>query len=460
MVMKGENTDQGNRAIQVMNEIVARAMLASQMGQQYQGSRDIYTALGYKKTLSYADYEQQYKRHDIAKAIIDRPVKGTWRGGIVLSKQDSEEDNDELKSKWEELEKSHGISANLRRVDRLASLGEFAVLLLGLSDVRTSADNINPVQGVPTLVYVKPIAQKNVTVSKWEEDPTNPRYGMPDIYSISVPSAGVKSSQMMSVHHSRIIHVVEDSFDNDVYGIPRLQAVYNRLDDLQKLVGASAEMYWRGARPGYTGKVDPDYNLPSSTKEKIKENIEEYEHDLRRVLINEGVEMKSLTQQIADPKGHVDVQLQMISAVTNIPRRLLTGSEQGELASSEDSDNWSDHLQERREGYAEPNIVRKFVDRLMQFGALPKVDKYTVKWRDLYAKGDKELAEIGKERAAAYSEFMKAPGVLPVESFFRYLAGLPKDVADELINSLDASIEEEEAFLRENPELDTEKEMD
>src|SRR5512133_3518282 len=65
--------------------IVARSELASRLGQMtYGGSRDLYNALGYKLTLNYAEFWAQYKRQEIAKAIIDRPVKATWQGELEL----------------------------------------------------------------------------------------------------------------------------------------------------------------------------------------------------------------------------------------------------------------------------------------------------------------------------------------------------------------------------------------
>lgn len=70
--------------------VVARANLAARLGQQYGGERDIYQALGYKLKLDWSDYWTQYSRQDIAKAIIDRPVKATWQGQLELILQISE----------------------------------------------------------------------------------------------------------------------------------------------------------------------------------------------------------------------------------------------------------------------------------------------------------------------------------------------------------------------------------
>lgn len=60
------------------SQLVARQMLAAGLGvQQYDGERNLYQALGYPLYLTFEDYLARYTRQDIAKAIIDRPVKAT-----------------------------------------------------------------------------------------------------------------------------------------------------------------------------------------------------------------------------------------------------------------------------------------------------------------------------------------------------------------------------------------------
>ena len=84
IVKKGITTYQ----LQVLSELMGRRMLATTMGLQYNGARDIYQALGYPLTLSFDDYLNRYIRQDIAKAIIDRPVKATWQGALELVEPD------------------------------------------------------------------------------------------------------------------------------------------------------------------------------------------------------------------------------------------------------------------------------------------------------------------------------------------------------------------------------------
>ena len=74
--------------LNVFSALVNRSNLASRLGvMTYGGDRDLYQALGYPKTLTFTDnYLPQYIRNEVAKAIIDRPVRAAWRGGLSVRK--------------------------------------------------------------------------------------------------------------------------------------------------------------------------------------------------------------------------------------------------------------------------------------------------------------------------------------------------------------------------------------
>ncbi len=437
---------------QLTGGIVGRANMASKLGYGYGGDRNIYTALGYKTDLLFSDYYAQYRRQDIAKAIIDRPVGATWRGDLTLLESDDDNETP-FEKKWKELESNLHIKSKLARVDRLTGLGHYGVLLLGLDDVRNKDDFQKPVQigGGRKLLYLKPLSENSAQVKNWESNTSNERYGLPTIYELKITSPASNSNIIINAHHSRVIHIPSQLMESEVQGLPRLEAVFNRLKDLEKLVGASAEMFWRGARPGYQGKVDKEYQMTDDEVDKLQSQIDEYEHNLRRIMVNEGVNLESLAQQVADPKGHVDVQIEMISAITGIPKRILTGSERGEQASTQDRTNWLDLIQERREEYAEPSILRPTVDRLIEYKVLPTPtqaeDQYSVQWQDLWAPSAKEKADVGKVRADALKAYSSAPAnmdIVPPDAFYQLFLGLDEDQIELINEQREAEINEEE----------------
>ena len=448
-----------------------RALLAARMGVTFGNKRDLYETLGYKRELEFDDYALQYSRHDMAKAIINRPVKATWRGDIELL--ESKDDNEtSLEKDWKVLMNDLKLKSVFIRADKLASLGEFSLILLGFNDINNRDGWREPVKkgtgkGHRKLLYAKPVSQGSAEIKTWEVDPSNPRYGKPLIYEITLAVPGQKGeTYVLHVHHSRVLHITIELLQDEILGEPVLKAIFNRLIDLDKLVGGSAEMFWKGARPGYDAAVQPEYRMGEEAEQKLAEQIDEYEHGLRRFLTTQGVDIKSLAMQIEDPASHVDVQMQMISAVTGIPKRVLVGSERGELASSQDQETWKELIQERREEHAEPNIVIPFVEYMIELGILSKPAKehdYTVLWSDLFAPSEKERSEIGKTKTEALARYASALGadeIIPFEAFMEYFLGLDPEQINLIKEMRKQAILDEENEMEDSADEDTEEEID
>jgi hypothetical protein len=303
-----------------------------------------------------------------------------------------------------------------------------------------------------SLLYVKPFGQGSASISQLEGDPASERYGLPEYYQLSLTAPNQRATMDLRVHHSRVLHVSGDLLESEYKGIPSLEAVFNRLMDLEKIVGGSGEMFWRGGRPGYHGRIDPDAMMTDDQEDELSKQLDEYEHNLRRVLITEGISLDSLSTQVADPSSHVDVQLQMISAVTGIPKRMLTGSERGELASTEDKTTWLDLISDRRDNFAESQIIRPFVNMCIAAGVLPEAsESYTIQWPDLYAPSSKEKAEVGKTRATALKEYSTNPVAetyVPPSAFYKLFLGLSDEEVEQLETAKEADIEEEQEAIR------------
>lgn len=433
--------------IQVLSALVGRMALAARMGYQYGGDRNIYQALGYpqEEGIDYASYAAKYARQDIAKAIINRPVQYTWKGPIRLREIGTE--GSAIEKEWIELDKRLRLRSQFVRLDKLSSIGRYGALLLGFDDVSNREGFAQPVtDGNRKLVYLRPLGEAHAKIDKLVNNTRDPRYGLPEQYEIEYTEIDSNTTVSLKAHHSRVIHVTLELLESDIYGVPVLESVWNRLLDLEKLVGGSAEMFWRGARPGYQGKVKEDYTLPPDVEETLRAQFNEYEHNLRRFLSVEGVDIEALATQYADPLNHVDIQIQMISAVTGIPKRILVGSERGELSSAQDIVSWYSYVQTRREEHAEVNILRPFVKRCMEYGVLPKSEEYIVEWSDLFASSEKDKAEIGRVRAMAVREYSQNPiatELIPPKAFYKLFLGLKPEEVEELDELTDEQVMEE-----------------
>lgn len=400
-------------------------------------TRDYNTILGYPDIITFDNYYTRYKRQDIATAIISRTVKYTWKGGVLVHNPDVETD-DMLKG-WKSLWSRLRLDIRFRTVDILGMLGEYSILLLGFDDVTSLNSFIKPITpGKRNLLYVTPYSQNAAKIVEFENNPNNERFGKPLIYEIST-SQNSKEIRF-KVHHSRVLHVAGEILTSDVYGVPFLEKVYNRLVDVEKISGGSSEMFWRGARPGYQGVIDKDFEADENLEQKLQSKIKAYEDNLSRIIIAEGLELKSLDTQVEDPTSYLNVQIELISAATGIPKRILLGSERGELSSQQDSEVWADFIDDRRSEIAETQIIRPFVEICKRYQILPD-ENYTIEWRSLHLTNEKDVAEIGRIRASALRSYVANPlafEIMPPEAFMKYLLGMTPEQINEILSMIKA----------------------
>lgn len=416
-----------------LEAIITRAALGARLGQSYAGERDVYTALGYSKILRFDDYMGKYKRQDIAKAVINAPVSYSWLKPPILT--DSEKDDTDFEKAWIALVKDRRIYHYMARADRLAGVGKYSIMILGTDD---KAEFDQPLEKASELLYLTPVSEKNATIKTCVTETKDPRFGLPETYQVTF-SQGGSTSLSKQVHHSRVIHIAEEQLEGDTEGTPKLEAVYNRLENLELIVGGGAEMFWRGALPGMGFKIDPGFDISDQDKDALKVQIEEYIHGLSRTLRLKGVSIEEIKQQIADPTGNAAIVIDLIACATRIPKRILMGSERGELASSMDEQSWLMTIESRRLQHCEPTIIRPFVDRLITTGILPApMDGYTVEWPDLMNANDKDVAEVAVKVADAMKKYMEsgANEIMPIEVFFEEVLGLSKEKIAKILEIL------------------------
>lgn len=428
-------------ALSILSAIAVRAGIAARLGKSFSGDRDIYTALGYNTSPGFEDYMAKYERQDIARAIIDKPVRASWRRPPTITELDQKESK--FEKQWIGLVENKRIYHHLSRADRLASIGTYAALFLGFDDGKKAEEEIG---SASKLLYLTPYSMENAAIAESEIDQKDERYGLPKIYEINIKVSGADATRSSKVHWSRVIHVAEDLLEDNVEGIPRLRAVLNRLQDLEIIAGASAEGFFRGAFPGFGLKKQPDATFEKQDKDALTDEMEEYLHGFKRFFRIQGIDIQELKPQIADPSNHISAQIDLISAATGIPKRILLGSERGELASSQDEKNWADRIDERRKEHCEQVILRPLIDRLIKVGVLPKpAEGYTVKWPDMMTPSEKDTAEVGEILAKALKAYVDAMGaqeIVPPEIFLQKL-GFSKDEVEQ-INLILKKVQKEE----------------
>lgn len=411
--------------------LVSRSEIARALGKMFGGKRNFYDALGYSPSIDIAEYRLRYERDSIAGRVVDAFPSATWRGtGGELVENEDPEVVTPFEAAWMELSARLKIWSYFKRADILAGLGRYSVMLINapgeLNQPLTKAT-------AEQIISLGTYGEEDVDIKSWEDDIHNPRFGFPLFYEFK-RLTGANKQIARTVHWTRVIHVADGLLDDNVYGQPRLKRIWNDLDNLEKVVGGGSEAFWMRAHQGYVFNVDKDLKPSPEEKEEMSTQVDEMLHGMRRAVRTRGMDVETLGSDVADFSGPAGVLHARISAGSSIPQRILLGSERGELASTQDRDNWTERVQDRRDDYAAPSVVMQFVDRMIEIGVLPKPkDPYEVFWPAVNDLTDEQKLDV----AIKYAEVNAKNGsVVITENEIRDLAfGMepldPEDIEEE-----------------------------
>lgn len=461
---------------QMATTFSGRSDLAKRLGYQYQGDRDVYTALGYTKELIYADYLGKYRRGDIARRIVKAPVQETWKKLPTVNEVMPEEERvpgerTPFEMTWDEMaaDKRLKLWHQLRKGDLVSGIGRWGALFLGFDDADSRESFATPVDSSPgrKLLYMTPMTEEQVQITTVSSDPSDPRFGQVEYYQLlfqSLNSAAAvgrimapgksMADQTIRVHWSRVLHIAEETGGDGVIGTPRLEAIYNRLMDLDRIVGGTGEAFWRNAFPGLQFKLDPEFETTDKQDlSELKTQVDNFVHNWERYIRTRGITIQQLDTNIADPKGSFSVVLSAIAGTTGIPQRILIGSERGELSSNQDQAQWAEQIQERRQSHVEPVILDELILRLVDTGVLPSADRgWAYSWPDLHTPSEKDKAEVAVKRTEAlakYSDSLNAGDNLPLSVFLRSdkFLGFSEEEAQQIERENEAAQAEEASQL-------------
>jgi hypothetical protein len=396
-------------------------------------TKDIDKECGYEEILTIAYLRQMYDREGIAKRVVRIFPEECWKQDPEILETDDEGDT-QFEKDWDALQKKFKLYSILQRADVMSGIGTFGVILLGITDGKQF---IEPVDGVPLdgtmpttfpkgsraqkLAYLRVFDESAVTINKFELDITSPRYGRPLLYNINFIQYGVNTQVIQPVapmptsptpvHWTRVIHLADNKESSEVYGVPRLASVANRIVDLRKVLGGAGEMFYKGGFPGISFEVNPELQAVSTlNREEMREEFEKYQSGLQRYLALVGVTAKSMALQVADPTAHFTTAIKAIACSLGIPWRVFIGTEEAKLAADQDASAWNERVTNRQTKYLTPDVITPFVERLIIMGILSPLDDMdaglVVNWADPHTTSDTEKAQIAFQMSQAMGAYV------------------------------------------------------
>jgi hypothetical protein len=433
--LTGDRTDSESSDVQSYDltaaeqvDMAMRQILADQLGENVdaEGVPDYYDVFDWDPNPTVTDYYAMALRNPYAYAVTFLPPMTTWRDAPRIVDDDEDADGQtDFEERLETLVRKQNLWDYGSRADMLAGIGTFGVLVMEFDDVergdvgdgKENDGFASPVDNPDSLQGLKPFSRESVEDVKLGS-PGSGRWGKPVKYQLNLGDEndeefGIERSgpETMWVHHSRVIHIHADQLlDDDIRGIPRQQPVYNNIVDIEKTLGSAGELAYRASAWGININISKDFQIDDDAQEKLREHLSRWQHGLENVLRTHGADdVKSLGGEDIDPSNVIDPNVEAISAQTGIPQSVLKGNETGERATTQDLKEWYGKIQERREEFVTPTIVRELIDRLIKYDILPTPSDgpaaYSVEWSPLAELAESDVADIQMTRAEMLNEW-------------------------------------------------------
>lgn len=422
--------------------VISRTRLGKMLT-SFDGRRNYQQIFGWDDQITFDQMQYMYNRGGIAKRVVDAYPDATWARPPRLWA----DGDDAWTAKWDALVDQTEVWEAMYRLDRLAALGSYSVLLIGTDRPNLSTQLVKPNR----ITYLQPYGEKSIKIEAYDRNEASPNFGKPLIYRIYPEGAHLepKGSDRIKadfprssflVHYSRVIHCARGTMEDTIWGQPCMAPIWDYLTDLRKVVGSSSESYWIMANRGLQADIDKEMSLNAEDQALLQSEIDEYFDGNRRFIRTKGVKLNELQNEVANPLGPFNVLVTLISGTTGIPKRILLGSEAGQLASTQDKGNWAEKVEENRALHVEPHIVKPFVRFLLIHGLLPK-PKLTksggglgILWPDAYRMSPLERGQTSAQTARTLANVTKlleseseAAKSLMNQEELRALIGFPSD---------------------------------
>lgn len=348
-----------------------------------------YADFGWPETLTFAQFYAAYDRNAHAAAAIDGTISKTWQDNPALYENEKPKETPleaEIRQRFDDLR----IWQKLAEADRRSMVGAYGGAILRLADDRLFREPVDTVRGgLDGLVDIIPAWEGQLTVSEWHTDERQPEYGTPKMYSFNEAAVG-ETSRMQSreIHPDRVLIW---SADGTINGKSSLRAGFNDLMTMEKIRGAGGEGFWKNAKSAPIFETRPDLNADDMAaamgvhrddiRDRMDEEVADYQRGFDKLLMIQGMTAKTLPVTLPSPEHFHAIAERAFAATYRMPTKILSGNQEGSLASTADEENWAQTNMGRRKDRVIP-AIRDFAARIERFGIIPERD-WIVNWSDL-----------------------------------------------------------------------------
>ena len=402
---------------------------------------NVYLDFGYPATLNFTHFWNMYRRFGIAKNVVELIPDTGWMTDPRIIESDS------LEKEVDTIDKRLSLWSVLKAVDTRQRVGRYAGIFMRVRDGKTPEHPIEgKLSGEASLAGMMPLYENQLEVLTIQTDAKEDNFGQPTMYQYSAQATGNRNEKITStfkIHPDRLVMVSEEADKGSIYGVSVLEACYNSLMDLRKIMGAGGEGFYKNAAQEIIFKMlDPSSAAGNEELlEEFNEKFDDFQKNrFRRGMWTPGLEPVRLESHLMSPKEFVASSLSDVAACTKVPATIIVGQQTGRLASNEDSKSFLTIVQARRGGF-QTDLVRDTIEWFMQFGIVAR-SEYDVEWDDLLARSDDEKQENANKMADTnYKQFQSGGSIPFTGEEVREAAGYepvkleePEETGDEVVD--------------------------
>lgn len=384
-----------------------------------------------------------YRTEGLAKKIVDRPVWDSLREGAYVTTGNSDTDR-AVMSYMEDL----GWKREAGRFLTYDRLYGGALMVVGANDGRKLNEPLNA-QALNDIEFFRVYSAASYwTDVEVERDPQNKNFGKPVVYNIT-PQSG----QSYSVHHSRCylstgLEIPPTSSQKYQFrGDSVLQACHSAIRN----VGVTYAITESILQQFVTGvmKVKNLIGMLASGKGSDIQSrmriLDMVMSTINTVLIDaEGEEYERITSSVQGLPELIDRSVERLSAVSNIPVRILLGKQMGGLNNRGDAEtiDYYDMVSSYQESHVSP-LLEWMLDKVFSVKGGPTQGKIPEDW-DLVFNPVWQLSD--EQRADIYSKVAQGDNLYVMNGTLT-----PQQVAKSRFGSgeysLNTSIEDDQELL-------------
>jgi len=450
-IASGNGSSLGMRDRLAVHELMTRMEF---LQRSLDSRRDIDNECGYPAEVSAEQYYKLWKRSGIARRVVNIFPKESWKKWPSIIEDDDPTTTTTFEQEILDLVKEKMLWHYLKRADIMSGIGKYGVLLLGVDDQAAAQGDLSqPIEGVTEdeqpagvvsrkLLWMRVFAENKATIAKYNTNKASPRFMHPEQYSLQMTD-GVQT-QSMTVHWTRCLHFADNRGESDIAGSPRMESEYNRLYDLNKILGASGEGYWKGAFQGIASELMAGFEDAEVDTDAIRQAIWNYQNTLQRHLITPGMTNKTLDPSILGPYEFFETEIKAICVGIDVPLRVFLGTEEGKLAGEQDDSRWDDRVEGRRVDYLNPCVVEPTIKRLQAIGVCSAPEDWRADWPDLKDTSDREESEVALIKTQAISEYVRGGcnEFIPEEEYLSMFLNMDQEEVEQIIEAMEKRVEE------------------